>query len=187
MLLSIFKMKNYIPNECYKTVFDIDYNKLYEQGKRILLIDLDNTLISYNETTLTKEIHDLFLRLTEKGFKIALISNNTKQRLVDSVGEHDIIYQYSARKPLKKGFRKVLKNFPDYLKDNVVVIGDQLMTDVLGAKRFGVDVILVNSIERKSEKWYTRFNRRFERRVLKKMKRKYPKNYQSIMSINEEE
>lgn len=185
MLPNIFKLKNFIPNECYKTVFDIDYNKLYEAGKRILLIDLDNTLISYSQSVLTQEIHDLFNKLDSMGFKIVLISNNTQKRLLTSIEDNDIIYVNNARKPLKVGFKKALRNFPTYHKKSIVVIGDQLMTDVLGARNFGLDVILVKSIERKSEKWYTRFNRRLERRVLKKMAQKYPDVYEKIMSINE--
>lgn len=186
MLPNIFKLKNFIPNECYKTIFDIDYNKLYEEGKRILLIDLDNTLISYSQNVLTKEVHELFKKLDEMGFKIVLISNNTQKRLITSIEDNDIMYVYSARKPLKKGFKKALKNFSSYHKNNIILIGDQLMTDVLGAKNFGIDVILVKSIERKTEKWYTRFNRRLERRVLKKMSKKYPKVYEKIMFINGE-
>lgn len=46
----MFKLKNLLPKEVYKTVFDIDYNKLYEAGKRIILMDIDNTLVSYAES-----------------------------------------------------------------------------------------------------------------------------------------
>ena len=66
----MFDLQSYIPTDCYKTVFEIDYNKLYEQGKRLLLFDLDNTLISYREDKLSKETIDLFFNLQQKGLPL---------------------------------------------------------------------------------------------------------------------
>ena len=64
--------------------------------------------------------------------------------------------------------------------DEVVIIGDQLMTDIYGANRFGVYNILVNPLKRKTEKWYTRFNRKIEIKMLEKIKKKNKKEYNEL-------
>ena len=57
------------------------------------------------------------------------------------------------------------------------------MTDCLGANSFGIDVILVKTIERESEKWYTKINRRLENRVLKRLYKHHPQVYQKIITL----
>ena len=65
----------------------------------------------------------------------------------------------------------------------IIAVGDQLMTDVLGGNRFGIDVILVRPVKKKSEIWYTKLNRLNERQVLNGLKRRYPDVYQKIEGI----
>ena len=67
------KYSKYIPTYCIKSVFDLDYNKLYELGKKIILTDLDNTLISYKTTFANKELQDLNKELRKLGFKIFIV------------------------------------------------------------------------------------------------------------------
>ncbi|HQD92391.1 MAG: YqeG family HAD IIIA-type phosphatase [Acholeplasmataceae bacterium] len=183
IVIKMFDLQSYIPTDCYKTVFEIDYNKLYEQGKRLLLFDLDNTLISYREDKLSKETIDLFFNLQQRGFAVVLISNNTTSRLQTALDGYRLDYFANARKPFKKAFRKVLKSYHNITKDQIVLIGDQLMTDCLGARNFGIDVILVKSIEKSSEKWYTRINRFFERKIIKRLYKYDPVTYQKIVAI----
>ncbi|WP_186819950.1 HAD hydrolase-like protein, partial [Bacillus tropicus] len=52
-----------------------------------------------------------------------------------------------------------------------VVIGDQLLTGVLGGNRNGYHTILVVPVA-SSDGVMTRFNRRIERRILSSLKRK---------------
>ena len=73
------KYSKYIPTYCIKSVFDLDYNKLYELGKKIILTDLDNTLISYKTTFANKELQDLNKELRKLGFKI-LRENHRQDR-----------------------------------------------------------------------------------------------------------
>jgi len=62
----------------------------------------------------------------------------------------------------------------------VMVIGDQVMTDIYGAKRMGFHAILVDAINRETERWYTRINRWFERLTLKRIERKDPDYYHRL-------
>ena len=132
----MFKLKNLLPKEVYKTVFDIDYNKLYEAGKRIILMDIDNTLVSYAESEPGEKLMALFKRIKEIGFEIIFISNNHKKRVETFVRATGSRYIENALKPFKRGYRKALKLVKPFGKDAIVSIGDQLVTDILGSNRF---------------------------------------------------
>jgi predicted HAD superfamily phosphohydrolase YqeG len=82
-----------------------------------------------------------------------------------------------CEKPLKIGFKKALSILSITDKSKVLVIGDQVMTDVLGSKRMGLKVHLVDAIKRNNEKWFTRLNRRFENRMLNQIKKKNGEAY----------
>jgi len=185
MIEKLFKIEKYIPYDCYLTIFDIPFNKLYDEGKRLILIDVDNTMLPYDLLSATEEIIKLFSELKTIGFKIILVSNNNKVRVGKVAEELDIEYVAKAYKPLKGGFKKALKKV-DFKKEEVITIGDQLMTDILGSNRMGLDGILVKAIKRKTEKWYTKLNRRRENNVMKKIKKLYFDKYNKIVSVRGE-
>ena len=185
MIEKLFKIEKYIPYDCYLTIFDIPFNKLYDEGKRLILIDVDNTMLPYDLLSATEEIIKLFSELKTIGFKIILVSNNNKVRVGKVAEELDIEYVAKAYKPLKGGFKKALKKV-DFKKEEVITIGDQLMTDILGSNRMGLDGILVKAIKRKTEKWYTKLKRRRENNVMKKIKKLYLDKYNKIVSVRGE-
>ncbi|MGI6709913.1 MAG: YqeG family HAD IIIA-type phosphatase [Bacilli bacterium] len=178
-----FSFVNFIPNDCYENVFQIDYNKLYKSGKRVILMDLDNTLIPYDIFNMNEKIEALFEEIKSIGFKLILISNNSKKRMETFLNGYELPFIYKATKPFKRGFKKALKicNVGD--KREIVVIGDQLMTDVWGAKRLKLDAILVKPIKKSTEKWYTRVLRFFERKALLKIKKNDNETYLKIVSV----
>ncbi|MDE6407074.1 MAG: hypothetical protein K2K50_00515, partial [Anaeroplasmataceae bacterium] len=74
-------LKKLIPNDYYKTIEDIPYNKLYADGFRLILTDLDNTLISYLEKEPTDVLFEWKKRIEEIGFEIIIVSNSRKDRV----------------------------------------------------------------------------------------------------------
>ena len=177
MIQYLLKAKRFLPDVFKTSVFDVDYQAWFDNGKKILITDLDNTLISYEESKPTKEILMLFDKLEEIGFKIIILSNNITERLNVFTEEIDIVGHANARKPLLTNIKKITK---DYDLNEVLLMGDQLMTDIWCANRLGVSSILVNPIKRKTEKWYTRFNRRLEEKMLKRLKNKFPEEYENL-------
>ncbi|MFP4477866.1 MAG: YqeG family HAD IIIA-type phosphatase [Candidatus Izemoplasmatales bacterium] len=171
-MIEIFLRKKYFyPNEYHQTIFDIDFKSLKEKDISYILIDLDNTLIPYDETIANAKIIVLMKKLEELQFEVMIISNNKQARVKAFCDSLDIAYIYSARKPFKYGFKKALKKLNHPPRDQVALIGDQFMTDVFGGNRMGFYTIVVDAIKRKSEKWYTKLNRYLEKRVLERLKR----------------
>ncbi|PAT01562.1 hypothetical protein CI105_05670 [Candidatus Izimaplasma bacterium ZiA1] len=181
MITKLLKTKQFIPNQYVKTFMEIDFEQLYKEGKRLILTDLDNTLISYEEFTPTKEILDKFDYLEGLGFEIVILSNNHGQRIRTFIKDIKIKGYANARKPLLIGFNKAIKNASkEYPKDEIVFIGDQLMTDIFCANRARVYSILVNPLKQKTEKFYTKFNRKLENAKLNDIKSKYLQKYNEL-------
>ncbi len=173
MIHLLLKTKKFIPNEFHNTFFDIDFEELYKNGLRLVLTDLDNTLISYDKTKLTKKLLVKFEEIEALGFEIVVISNNVPSRINTFLEGTKYQGVGNARKPLLVGLRRALKLAKKpYSHNEVVIVGDQIMTDVYCANRFHSYSILVNPLKRKTEKWYTRFNRKIETKMLEKIKKK---------------
>ena len=161
-------MKRIIPDMYKKNIYEIKYEKLKKMGKKYLFFDLDNTIISYLQNKPTKENKILFDKLKKMGFEVFIFSNSPSNRLEPFEKELNVKAFSGSMKPLKKGYKKVLNM---YDKDKCVFIGDQIMTDVIGAKRNGLYVIFIDRINNK-EPIYTKFWRFFEFFVLKRYERK---------------
>ncbi len=161
-------MKRIIPDMYKKNIYEINYEKLKKMGKKYLFFDLDNTIISYLQNKPTKENKILFDKLKKMGFEVFIFSNSPSNRLEPFEKELNVKAFSGSMKPLKKCYKKVLNM---YDKDKCVFIGDQIMTDVIGAKRNGLYVIFIDRINNK-EPIYTKFWRFFEFFVLKRYERK---------------
>lgn len=173
------KYLKFIPSEYQKSVKNIDFLHLYQQGFRAVFIDIDNTLVSYKEHELTTELIEFLKGIEALGFEVVLISNNNQNRVETFVGKHPYAYVFSARKPLKKGFKRGLSLIKTQNPKQIVHIGDQLMTDIYGGNRMGFYTILVSAIERKSDILPTRINRRIEKFFIKKVKKHQKALYES--------
>ena len=179
MFLGLFKNKHFIPSLYVNTIFDIDYNKLSEDGIRLILTHLDNTLISSKETDPLEAQYDWVKKMKEIGFEIIIVSNNShKDRVSHFAKLLDIKYLNFALKPTKIGMKKALKMAnKKYEPEEVIALGDQLMTDILVANRMKFHSVLVKAVDRKSDILPTRINRKLERHVLKVLKKKETESY----------
>ncbi len=157
------RFKSFYPDEYVDSSYGIDYSALYGKGVRGLLFDIDNTLVPHGKPE-TKEAVELFGRLHAMGFETCLISNNQKPRVEPFAKAMDTRYIYNAHKPSVKNYRRAMKEMGTNEKTTVFV-GDQLFTDVYGAKRSGIYSILVKPIHPKEEIQIV-LKRRLERIVL---------------------
>lgn len=180
-------IQKYIPDYYYESIFDIDFLPFYKKGIRLIFLDIDNTIAKYTKKTPSKEIIDLVNDLKEVGFEIIVISNNYKKRIKRFCYPLDLKFVYYALKPLKMGYRRGLRlTNENYQRNEIIAIGDQLMTDIKGANKMGFYTILVNPLERKTDVITTKINRIFERRRINKIKNLYPKIYETKLKKYDE-
>lgn len=188
MIEKFIDYKKCIPSLYINTVYDIDFKSLYELGYRVIFFDLDNTLISYKETTPNKQCIDFIASLKNMGFLVMIVSNNSHKERVKSASEIlGLDYINFALKPLKRSFKKAMKKLGNkYTYKEVVEVGDQLLTDVYGAKRMKFYTVLVDAIDHKTEIFATRLNRKREKNILNKIKKKDIDSYNKYLLKYEE-
>ncbi|HLQ70927.1 MAG TPA: YqeG family HAD IIIA-type phosphatase [Bacillota bacterium] len=163
-------LKRFIPNEYVKSIFDIRPTALLSKGIKGIITDLDNTLVPWNVNKPTEEIGNWIKKMKDNGIQVTIISNNNRLRVKTFSDPIEIPYVASARKPLGRAFRQATKQMK-LKKEEVVVIGDQLLTDILGGNRAGYYTILVVPIVQ-SDAAITKFNRKIERKILNRLRRK---------------
>ena len=160
-------MNKYVPKMYKKSISDINYKELKKKHINCLMFDLDNTLMEANKSIPKKEFSTLIKSL-KKDFRIIIISNNTsKKRLSKAAEELGVDYVRFALKPLSRGFKKA-KNMFNLKKSEMCIIGDQIMTDVIGGNKYGIYTILVDPLSEEELK-VTGINRFFEGKILKEL------------------
>jgi uncharacterized protein len=163
-------LKQFLPDEHVQNILDITPEMLVERGVKGIITDLDNTLVEWDRPEATPELIKWFNSIKEKGILITIVSNNTQQRVKKFSDPVGIPFIYSARKPMNKAFKRALIDMK-LKNEEIVVIGDQLLTDVLGGNRLGLHTILVVPVASSDGMW-TRVNRKMERIILSWMKKK---------------
>ena len=159
-------MDNFIPDMYQKSIYHINYEKLKEDGIKCLLFDLDNTCVPFKEKDANKRLIDLFEMLKDMDFKVIIFSNATKNRIMPFKNSLNVDCSASSRKPSTKKLLKILKLFKFDLSE-VVLIGDQLYTDILCGNRAGIKTILVNPMSI-DDLFFTKIFRFLEKRKYKK-------------------
>lgn len=163
-------MSLFLPNEYVKNVYHIQPEELENRGIKGIITDLDNTLIEWDRPNATPQLEEWFAKMKEHGIQVTVVSNNNEQRVKDFADPLGIPFIHSARKPLVRAFKRALTEM-NLRAEEVVVIGDQVLTDVLGGNRVGLHTILVVPVA-KTDGFMTRFNRKIERRIMRNMKKK---------------
>ena len=163
-----------LPNEFVTSIFEVTPEKLTALGIKGIITDLDNTLVEWDRADATEELVAWFDMMREAGIKIIIASNNNEQRVRAFAEPHGIPFIYRAKKPLGRAYYDAMVRLR-LRRDEVAMMGDQLLTDVLGAKRQKIYTFLVKPVA-DSDGLVTKFNRFVERRVYNDLKRKgqYP-------------
>ncbi|MBQ6991730.1 MAG: YqeG family HAD IIIA-type phosphatase [Clostridia bacterium] len=143
-------LKKFYPYEYVDSVFSIDYDKLYNKGYKGLIFDIDNTLVHHGDDS-TEEIDNFFKMIQNIGFKTCILSNNNEERIKRFLTNIDSLYISDAEKPDTTNYYKAIEKMK-MKKEEVIFIGDQIFTDILGANKSGIASILVKFIRLKDEK-----------------------------------
>lgn len=168
-------MKKLYPNIYLKKVEDITIEILIKNKIKLLILDVDNTLIDYYKN-LSEQVINWAKEMKGQGIKLYILSNTDDKEKVQVVADKlGIKYKNFAMKPLKRGFKYIQKEM-NLKPENIAVVGDQLFTDVLGGNRCNMFTILVEPIDNKKDYWYTAWKRPIENKIKKKYKTKEEKN-----------
>ncbi len=162
-------MNRFKPSMYKKDIFSINYKKLKKAGVKCLIYDLDNTLALIDEKECPEKTKELIRKLQDD-FLIFIITNNSNRRAepykkalgVDAVGY--------AMKPLTRGLRKIKHKYK-LLKKEMVMIGDQIVTDIASGNNFRIKTILVDPLGEKDMN-ITKLNRKVEDFILKRYSKK---------------
>ena len=154
-----------MPNFFFDKIWDIPVSFFSENNIECVLLDIDNTLTTHDHPDAHENVPLWLEKISDFGIKAIIISNNIEPRVspfADKLGLQCVCH---ARKPLSSGVKQAIKltNVP---KENMLIIGDQIFTDVLCGKFSKVKTILVNPIEPEKSKFF-RFKRWLESFLLR--------------------
>jgi len=140
-------LKKYFKPDIYlESIAYLDADKLFKLGIRILLVDLDNTLSEHGSVNPDAFALEQIKRVELSGIKCIIFSNamgNRAKEFSENIGLDCIT---TPIKPTNRGIRKFFTKYPEYRRNEVAIIGDQLFTDVLTGKRSKIYTILVNPL-----------------------------------------
>ena len=141
--------ERFFPDAYMDSTYVIDFEKLYKEGIRGVIFDIDNTLVPHGAPADERAIR-LFARLRSIGLDYCLISNNQLPRVKPFADAVQAKFVEDAHKPSRKNYLKAMKLMHVDL-DSCNFVGDQIFTDVYGAKRCGMRTILVKPLHPKEE------------------------------------
>lgn len=155
----------FIPTLCLETVQQITPSMLQKRGIRAIVADIDNTLVTYDDPTPTPALLPWLEKMKLAGIPIALVSNNSDSARVQTFNA-DLGFYATARsgKPFGKGVKRALDAL-GVLPHEAVMIGDQILTDVLAGSRLGMMTVLVKPIKDRTDLFH-RIKRAIEKPLL---------------------
>lgn len=158
-------MNLFIPKMYVSDIFHINYIKLKELGYKLIIFDLDNTIGSYKDSICNEKFAS-FLKKLKDDWLVVIASNSHTGRVKKFVNDLDIDYFSWSFKPTLKSLRRIQKKYKlEYSK--MVIVGDQILTDILVGNRKSLFTILVDPLDNYDLK-ITGFNRMLEKRINKK-------------------
>lgn len=171
-------LQRFYPDRYMRSAYEIDYESYYDAGYRGIIFDIDNTLVEHGAPADERSIA-LLERLKRIGFGIMLLSNNKEPRVKMFNDAVHVSYIFKAGKPAKKGYEEAMKQLGTD-KNTTLFIGDQLFTDVWGARNTGIFSILTQPIDKKEEIQIV-LKRYLERIVLASYKRECKKQGRAFL------
>lgn len=162
--------KYFLPTSYVDNFTNITPARLNQLDVRAVIIDLDNTLVGYDDMDANDQVINWFKLMNENDFKVTIVSNGKKKRVSNFADPHDIDYIFNAQKPLSKNYKKAIR-LMGVPKNETIMVGDQLMTDIFGANLIGLKSILVIPVKSK-DGYATLLNRKIESMIMRYFRKK---------------
>lgn len=161
-------MSIFLPDYYFNRITDIDIAFFIENKFNCVLLDVDNTLTTHGHPEPYEKVPEWINALKENNLKIYIVSNNTNKRVAPFAKKLGIGYIGNAAKPFSFRIKKSISRL-NCNRENTVLIGDQLFTDILCGKCAKIKTVLVKPIEEEKNLFF-KFKRKIENIFLRKEK-----------------
>lgn len=161
--------KIFMPDGIFTDIYEISPDFFASQGIKVIVSDIDNTLVTYDDEVPTPSLTAWLDGLKRAGIKICYLSNNEVERveIFNKATAFEAIGK--ARKPLTGNLKRICKAL-NCKKEETCLLGDQIFTDVLCGNLYGIKTFLVSPIKDKTD-FFTRFKRKCEKPIVKAFKK----------------
>lgn len=156
--------KKFKPTWMVNAIYDLTAQQLQQNNIKAVLTDLDNTLIAWNNPDGTPELKAWLMQMQAAKIPVIVVSNNNYDRVKKALATLDLPFIARAKKPLATGVKKALQEL-DLPSEQVVMVGDQLITDMHAGNVAKVKTILVKPLVN-TDAWNTTINRWFEKVIM---------------------
>ena len=164
-------MKNFYADLYLNSILELTPDMLIERNIKGLILDIDNTLVTYDDPEPTEEVLAWLSAMEAAGIKAAFVSNNESPARVDVFNRELGLYATSrSKKPLPVGFRRAMRAL-GVKPCECLAVGDQIFTDVWGGKNAGAKAFLVPPIKDRTD-WFFRLKRKLEAPIIRRYKKK---------------
>ena len=137
---------SFLPKIIAKNLTDLSPELLRSRNIRLLMLDFDNTIVPYTTDVPTPEMAAWLEEMKKlEDIRLCIVSNSHKARVPAFSDAYDVSCVIRAAKPGTRGIREAMERF-GAKQSETALVGDQIYTDVLGAKRAGVTALIVKSI-----------------------------------------
>ncbi|AMV61357.1 Hydrolase, HAD subfamily IIIA [Pediococcus damnosus] len=165
-------IEKFKPTWQVKRIYSLTPEELRKAGIKAVLTDLDNTLIAWDNPEGTSELKRWIAEMRTAKIPVVVVSNNSRPRVKRALSHIELPFVSRSLKPFGYGIHRALKKL-NLNADEVVMVGDQLLTDIWAANMAGTKSILVKPLLN-SDAWNTKINRFFEYFIKKRLVKKYP-------------
>lgn len=159
-------MKTFYPHAMADRVYQITPELLRSWGVEGLILDIDNTLTTHDNPVPDAGVSAWLEENRREGIKMIVLSNNNPERVTPFAKILGLDFIANGKKPLKTGYKRCAKAL-GIPCEKLCMVGDQIFTDILGARLAGCKAVLVSPIQLE-HMWFFKVKRTLERVVMKK-------------------
>lgn len=160
----------------YKNMAEVPWECYASKGVKLVLVDIDNTLAVHGLSDSTDYAKNQIDRIKAADLKPVLLSNALAERAQAFADSFDMDVIGQANKPSTAGIDQARERY-SLEHQEIVLIGDQLFTDIMAGRRGNILTMRVDPLHNK-EPWYILLKRMGERLLRRPLG--YDKHYDEI-------
>lgn len=139
-------LRRVCPTAAVDSVLRLEPCGLVRRGKRLLLLDVDNTLLAWKGRQVPQDVAQWVAAVLHAGLRVCVVSNTKRPKRLRALCEAlGVPFVRDRFKPSRRMFLLAMERY-GATPDETIMVGDQLFTDVLGARRAGIEAVWVQPV-----------------------------------------